>query len=411
MRRLLAHRDARRYLAGQACSIFGDSCLWLGMGIWVKSLTHSNAQAGLVFFFFTAPALLAPVSGLIVDRVRRRPLLIAANIATALAVLSLLAVHGRGQVWLIDLVMAVYGVGSVLIGIAQAALLTLVVPGELLPDANAALRTVQEGLRLVSPLTGAGLFVAFGGHAIAIFDAATFVFPVASLLLLSLREPRPAPMPGHWRSQMTAGLHHIRRVVPLRHAITAGACATIVFGFAETVTFAIAGNGLHRRAAFVGIMVAVQGIGALLGGLTAARLIRRRGELRLMALALLVAAAGFMLELPPLVSTVLAGEVLVGAALPWLVVALISLAQRLTPPDVQGRVFAAAETLITTPQTISIALGAALIGVTGYRPLLIAMAIGVSAAATYLLTRTRDSEQLKPVPVEPSCVPGHEVGT
>ena len=171
----------------------------------------------------------------------------------------------------------------------------------------------------------------------------------------------------------------------------------IVFGFAETVTFAIAGDGLHRPAAFVGIMVAVQGIGALAGGLTAARLIRRHGELRVMALGLLLAAAGFVLELPPILATVLGGEILVGAGLPWLVVALISLAQRLTPADVQGRVFAAAETLITTPQTIAIALGAALIGATGYRPLLIAMALGVTLAASYLLTRSRDPEALEPV--------------
>ena len=51
MRPLLAHRDARVYLAGQAFSLFGDSSLWLAMGIWVKTLTHSNAEAGLVFFF------------------------------------------------------------------------------------------------------------------------------------------------------------------------------------------------------------------------------------------------------------------------------------------------------------------------------------------------------------------------
>jgi hypothetical protein len=36
MRRLLGHRDARIYLGGQVVSLFGDSCLWLAMGIWVK---------------------------------------------------------------------------------------------------------------------------------------------------------------------------------------------------------------------------------------------------------------------------------------------------------------------------------------------------------------------------------------
>ena len=130
MRRLFAHRDARIYLIGQMFSLFGDSSLWLAMGIWVKTLTHSNAEAGLVFFFFTAPSLLAPASGLVVDRLRRRPLLIAANAATGAVVLALLAVHGSGQVWLIDAVMFAYGLSYGVLGPAQSALLTVMVPAE-----------------------------------------------------------------------------------------------------------------------------------------------------------------------------------------------------------------------------------------------------------------------------------------
>jgi predicted MFS family arabinose efflux permease len=102
---------------------------------------------------------------------------------------------------------------------------------------------------------------------------------------------------------------------------------------------------------------------------------------------MLVAAAGAALEIPPLLPAVLAGDVVFGAAIPWLVVGLISLAQRVTPPELQGRVYAAVETLITTPQTISIALGAALITVTGYQTLLLAMAATIALAAIYLLTR------------------------
>ena len=108
MRQLLARRDARIYLTGQVFSLFGESCLWLAMGVWVRTLTGSNAQAGLVFFFYTAASLLAPALGLLADRVRRRPLLLAVNTLTAAAVLALLAVHGSGQVWLIDAVMFAY---------------------------------------------------------------------------------------------------------------------------------------------------------------------------------------------------------------------------------------------------------------------------------------------------------------
>jgi MFS family permease len=387
VRRLLAHRDVRVYLAGQVFSLFGDSSLWLAMGIWVKTLTGSNAQAGLVFFFFTAPSLLAPASGLLTDRVRRRPLLIATNAVTALAVLALLTVSGRGQVWVVDAVMFCYGLSYGILGPAQSALLTVMVPADLLPDANGALRTAQESLRLIGPLAGAGLFVAVGAHVIAVIDAASFAFPVISLLLLRVREPAPHPASGRWAEQLSAGARHIWRTVELRHVIVAGAVTTTVFGFAETISYAIASNGLHRPPSFVGVLAAVTGAGAVAGGLTAAPLVRRLGEARLIGIAMLVAAAGAALEIPPLLPAVLAGDIVFGAAIPWLVVALISLAQRVTPPELQGRVYAAVETLITTPQTISIALGAALITVTGYQTLLLAMAATIALAAVYLLTR------------------------
>jgi MFS family permease len=387
MRKLLAHRDARIYLSGQMFSLFGDSSLWLAMGIWVKTLTGSNAQAGLVFFFFTAPSLLAPAFGLLADRVRRRPLLLAANTFTPVAVLALLAVRGPGQVWLIDAVMCAYGISYLVLGPAQSALLTVMVPAELLPDANGALRTAQELLRLFGPLAGAGLFVAVGGHVVAVIDAATFAFPVASLLLLRVREPAPQPVTGRWAAQLTAGVRHIWRTVELRHVIVAGACTTTVFGFGETITYAIAGNGLHRPAAFVGVLAAVQGAGAVAGGLSAATLGRRLGEGRLIGVTMLMAAAGAALQIPPVLPAVLAGDIIFVASIPGMVVGLITLTQRVTPPDLQGRVYAAVETVITTPQTISIALGAALITVTGYKTLLAAMAVTIALAAIYLLTR------------------------
>jgi hypothetical protein len=61
--------------------------------------------------------------------------------------------------------------------------------------------------------------------------------------------------------------------------------------------------------------------------------------------------------------------------------------QRLTPPTMVGRVYSAADTLVTTPQTLSIALGAGLIGIAGYRSLLTAMALVITVTAGYLLSR------------------------
>lgn len=389
MFRLLRHRDARLYTFGQFCSMFGDSSLWLAMGIWVKTLTGSNAAAGLTFFFFTAPSLLSPVAGLLADRWPRRPLLIVTNAATGAAVLLLLAVHDAGQVWLIYLVMAFYGLAYAVLGSAQSALLTVMVPAELLPDANAALRTAQASLRLIGPLSGAALFVAVGPHVVAVIDAATFAVPVATLLALRVREPAPQPMALRWRRELVAGIHHVYRTVQLRQVVIAGAVSTTVFGFVETILYAIVDSGLHRPPAFVGVLVAVQGVGAVAGGLSAATLVRRYGETRLAGSALLVAGTAALLQIPPSLAPVSVGLVMFGIAIPWLVVAVINLTQRLTPGELQGRAYSAVDTLVTTPQTVSIALGAALITITGYPVLLLAMAAVLALAATYLLTRPK----------------------
>ncbi|MGF7236888.1 MAG: MFS transporter [Frankia sp.] len=329
----------------------------MAMGVWVKTLTGSNGAAGLVFFFFTAPSLLAPVTGLLVDRVRRRPLLIVTNAVTGGAVLLLRLVNGAGDVWIIYLVMTLYGLAYSVLGSAQSALLTVMVPEDLLPDANGALRTIREALRLVGPLAGSGLFVLVGGHVVAILDAVTFTVPIVSLGALRLTEPRPEPRRQRWRVEVTTGIRYIGKTVALRQAVTASACALFVFGFSETRIFAIAGEGLGRSPAFVGALIAMQGGGAVLGGPTAAPLVRRLGEARLIGVGLLGAATGTLLEMPPLLPAVVTGIVLIGISVPWVFVGFMTLLQRSTPAELQGRAYAAADTLVTTPQTISIAMG------------------------------------------------------
>jgi MFS family permease len=384
MRRLFALRDARVFLAGQAVSAFGDSALWLAMGIWVKSLTGSSGAAGLTFFFFSAPTLLAPVSGLLIDRVSRRRLLIAVNAITGCAVLALLLVHGAGQVWLIYLVMVVYGLSYSTLGAAQSALLASLVPGDLLADANGALRTIQATLSLVAPLTGAGLFALVGAHPLVLLDAATFAVPVLCALSLRLVEAPAPPRRRRWRTELSAGVRHIAASPPLRQVTAAAVVAVLGFGFSETTIFAVVGQGLHRAAAFVGVMVTLQGVGALVGGLSAAPLLRRIGERWLIATGLLVMCVGALLEIPPSVASIVPGVLLFGLSLPWVIVSLTTLVQRSTPSELQGRAYAAADAVITTPQTISIAAGAALIGVVGYQMLLVAMAACTALAGTYL---------------------------
>ncbi|MGI5237433.1 MFS transporter [Dactylosporangium sp. CA-139066] len=386
MRRLLALPAARIYLIGQVVSLLGDLTLWLATGIWVKSLTGSNAAAGLVFFCFTAPALLGPLAGALVDRFRRRPLLIAANAAAALAVLPLLAVDGPGRIWLVYVSMLLSGAVYTLLAPAQSALLAAIVPDELLADANGLLRTAQETLRLVGPLLGAGLFVLAGPRAAVALDAATFAVPIACLMLMRLTEARPRPVPGDG-----GGLRFIARTPRLRAVVVGAAVALCVFGLSETTIFAVASLGLHHSPAFVGVLAAVQGAGALLGGPVAATLARRVGEARLMAAGMVAGAAGALLQMTPSAAGVLPGSALFGVALPWIAVGFTTRLQRATPDRLRGRVFAVATTIVTVPQTASIALGAALITVAGYRLLLAAIA-AVLVAVAAALARQPDDE-------------------
>lgn len=89
--------------------------------------------------------------------------MIALDLSVGSSVLLLLLVHGRDQIWLIYVVAALYGAGASVFSSAQSALLTVMLPDELLGEANGAFQTMREGLRLFAPLAGAALFAAFGG--------------------------------------------------------------------------------------------------------------------------------------------------------------------------------------------------------------------------------------------------------
>jgi MFS family permease len=381
MRRVLARREIRLYVAGQTLSLFGDSAMWLALGVWAKVLTGSSAAAGMVVFFIAAPALLSPLSGLLVDRVPRRRLLIVANLATAVAVLPLLLV---GDVWIIYAVAAAYGFSYTVLGSGQSALLATLLPHDELADANALMQTVREGLRLGAPLAGAALFTAFGGAVVALVDAATFVLAAAAIALMRTPDPRPERSADRG---LAAGVRHVHRTVPLRQMTIACAVALLFIGFSETLTFEVVDVGLDREAAFVGVLLAVQGVGAILGAGTAARLVRRAGEGPVAGLGLIVFSLGTTLQMSSSLAVVAVGLILFGIGVPWVLVALFTLLQRCTPPGLQGRVYSAVEVLVGVPQMVSIAAGAALVTLVDYRLLLLAEATVVAAAGAWLLTR------------------------
>lgn len=115
MRQAFTQPGFRRLFGGLSASMLGDSLMLLVLSMWVKTLTGSNSMAGLTFFFMVIPALGAPYLGVLIDRVRRKPLLVWGNVASAVAVMPLLLVRDAGDVWLIWLVAFAYGVSFIVL--------------------------------------------------------------------------------------------------------------------------------------------------------------------------------------------------------------------------------------------------------------------------------------------------------
>ncbi|WNM42158.1 MFS transporter [Micromonospora halotolerans] len=382
--RVLGNRDAGRYLAGVLVSGFGTAAMLLVAGIWVKDLTGSSSLAGLVTLGIWGPTLVAPLIGVLADRFRRRPLLIALHLAMAALLPVLLLVDSAARVWLIFAVMAAYGVSFVLIDSAEAALVPTVVPGELLGDFNGLRTTVNEGMKLVAPLAGAGLFAAYGGHPVVLLDAATFALAAALLTLIRVREERPPP-PEPWTRQLAEGLGHLRRHAALRHLVACTGATLLLAGINGAVAYAVVDDGLHRPPEFNGVLATVQGVGALAGGLAAGTLLRRLGDRRLTAVAVAALAAGLTLRAVPALAPVAVGTLAVGFGVPLVLITVWTAVQRETPNALVGRVSATVNTLTFGPGTLAVLAGAGLLELVDHRVVLSVAAAGAALLAAWAL--------------------------
>jgi MFS family permease len=405
MRRVLSHRDARLFLFGWTLSVFGDWAMFIVLGVWAKDLTGSNAAAGLVFFALAVPSLFSPLAGLVVDRVSRRAVMLVTYSAEAVAVLALLFVHDRGDVWVLYAVTLFYGAAGMFAASARSAYMTVLLPRDALAEANGLFQTIREGLRLVAPLLGAAIYASVGGGAVAVLDSASFLAVVAALLLLRTPEPRFEREEHHFLAEVLAGARHIARTRPLLQIVLATGICLLVVGFSETVIFAVLDQGLHRSASFFGVLSSLQGAGAIVGGLTAARMLRRFGDGWLVALGMALFAVGELTFISTSLPLVLAGVAVAGAGIAWFIVGFATAIQLRTPARLQGRVASAADMLVSTPQTVSIALGAALISRVDYRLLVVIEAVVTALCGVYLATRRIRPAELATAPAPSSQAP------
>ncbi len=386
MRAVMRRPDFRRLFAGLVVTMTAESMLILVLAIWVKGLTGSDSLAAATIFAIVAPMMLAPLVGWFVDRFRRKPFLIVANLTIAVLLTPLLLVTDHTDVWIIFTVAAFYGLSYIAIASSIQGLIKQVVPHELLADANGALQTVKQGLRLVGPLGGAGLYTLFHASVVVMIASAAFVLAATVIATIPVREQRPEPDPAqlHWLTEAVAGARHLFGERALRRLVAGVALTVLAFGFAEALLFAYVDHGLNRPEAFLGVLSAALGAGGVVGGLSASAVIRRLGEIGAAGLGTGIVAAGVFAFTYPHLLLGLAAVPVIGFGVPLLVVSLHTLLQRRTPQRLMGRTVAAVEMLVVGPQTLAIGAGAVLVGIVDYRLLFVLVGAVVAVAAGYV---------------------------
>lgn len=236
---MLRDRDAGLYLASVVVSAFGTSALGPACGMWVKDLTGSNGLAALCLLATWAPTLAGPLLGTIADRLPRKPLLIWADLGLGAVLLTLFAVRSRDDLWLLFTVLLVYGTVVAVRDPAESAVVTGVVGPELLGDLGGLRTTAVEGMKLVAPLTGAALYAAYGGAAVACLDAGTFALAAAVWPFVRVREEPPRPRAGGGRAQAAEGVRELWGHPLLRPLVLAGGATMFLSSLSSTMTYGV----------------------------------------------------------------------------------------------------------------------------------------------------------------------------
>lgn len=383
--RVLRNRDASLCLGAVVVSGFGSSAMWLVSGIWVKELTGSDGLAALCTFALWAPALIGPLLGTVADRTRRRPLLIGTNLALGALLTSLLFVDSTGTLWILYAILFLYGACGAVTDAAEAALVTEAVGKDLTGDFNGLRMSANEGMKLIAPLAGAGLFAAYGGARVALLDAATFVLAAGMFTLLRVHEGAPVRDASGWRDRTAEGARHVWGDPRLRPLVLAGGLTMLTSGISGAAIYAVV-EGLGHSPAYTGVLYVVQGAGSVAVGVASGALMRRFGGRRFGGAGIVLTALAVVLQSLPYDAAALAGSLANGIGLPCVLIAGMTAVQRETPQALIGRAAATASTLMFTPTAVGIALGAGLVETLDHRLLLPVLAGARLLIAAPLLT-------------------------
>jgi MFS family permease len=293
---LLRRRDFALLWAGGLVSETGDWFLLVGLPVWVLQVTGSSLVTATVFLVGLAPSLVVgPLAGVLVDRWDRRRTLVAVSLAEAAFLLPLLWVDGRGDLWVVYLVMAVEASLGQLNDPARNALVPALVGRGDLVGANALIGLTTNLARLAGSPLGGVLVEVSGLRGLVVGDAISFLAGAALLSLVRpTRVPDPEPVSGVVHSPLRGligewvdGLRVVMGDPRLRWGLVVDGLAAVAQGIFTVLFVLFVTRELGGDGAEVGLLRGVQAVGGLAGGVLVVGLARRLEAGRLLGLSLL----------------------------------------------------------------------------------------------------------------------------
>ncbi len=351
----LFRRDFALVWASSFISDTGDWLLMIALPLFAFAVTGSALGASTVFLAELVPMLvLGSFLGVLVDRWDHRRTMIVANLLQGALLLPLLAASAD-RMWIVYVVAALEACLGAIVNPAKQALVPRLVDDKQLGQGNALMAVSDNLARLIGSPLGGLAFVLVGLPGVVVVDAASYLLSAG---LVALSRPRASTAPDadhpplprvHFLRQWLDGLSTIRRVRPLG-AVTAittlGQFAQGIFLvlFIVYVTDRLGANGTE-----VGLLRGVQAIGGVIGGLLSGVLLRRFAPRILVGAGYLVFGAISLLtwNLYPVTTAVgvyVGLFIAVGIPAVATTTGLITIVQRVTPPEALGRVFASVTT-------------------------------------------------------------------
>jgi MFS family permease len=363
------NRDFRLLFAAAAVSKLGTSVGYVATPLIAVTALHATpGEVGLLATLSTVSFLVIGLpAGAWTDRMRRRGVLVAADVARAALLCSVPVAWWLGMLhlWQLYAVVLLCGVGTVFFDVANQSYLPQVVGRPALLVANARLVSV-DAANDIAGRGVAGFLVALVTAPVAVLvDAVSYLVSALFVLRVRHREEPPARTNTRLWHDMTEGIAFVARNPVLRAIAMSGALANLGIVLTVTMLPVVLVDEMGVSPAVLGLFLASGGVGTLLGSLVARSLARRVGAGRLSWLgAVLTAPCGFGMPFVadgPMMWLACAGWVLVTAVVGTNNVVLVSFRQSVTPDRLLGRMTASFRFLLMG----ALAVGAAASGVIG----------------------------------------------